>query len=134
MFKVFQIGESFAPNRMDPCEVCECQASPTGAPVMCCKRMECPSLADCPRSCIRQPRPGQCCPTCDNRPECGYGYCSERSLGWNWCNLLFRKTAKWCNLMDFVQEIVFSRTKTDASNATAWWKVLGFVCAITVKV
>nr|XP_039253790.1 uncharacterized protein LOC120330882 isoform X1 [Styela clava] len=79
--KVYQIGETFEPNSMDSCEICECKASPTRAPIMSCKRKECPSLADCPRSCIRQPLPGQCCPTCTNRPECAYGLCSAESQG-----------------------------------------------------
>ncbi|XP_076799666.1 uncharacterized protein LOC143444348 isoform X2 [Clavelina lepadiformis] len=73
--KAYSIGDTFEPNPMDPCEVCKCTAAANGSPSLSCHHVLCPSMADCPRSCIRQPEPGTCCPTCTNRPECSYGNC-----------------------------------------------------------
>ena len=79
--QVYQLGDQFELNPMDPCEVCECILSPDGTPSLYCLQVACPSLADCPRSCVKQPDPGNCYPTCTNRPECSYGECNVAIRG-----------------------------------------------------
>uniref|UniRef100_H2YYS9 Kielin/chordin-like protein n=1 Tax=Ciona savignyi TaxID=51511 RepID=H2YYS9_CIOSA len=73
-----EIGSTFEANPMDPCEVCECSAIISDSPSMTCHRVMCPSLADCPRTCIVQPDPGTCCPTCASR--CTYGTCGSHNI------------------------------------------------------
>uniref|UniRef100_F6WZH0 Uncharacterized protein n=1 Tax=Ciona intestinalis TaxID=7719 RepID=F6WZH0_CIOIN len=77
-----EVGSTFEINLMDPCEICECSHLLSNTtPSYTCQRVVCPSLADCPRSCIQQPQPGTCCPTCSNHGHCNYGNCVLSNRG-----------------------------------------------------
>jgi len=96
--QMHSVGDAFEPNPMNPCEVCECTATNDGAAALSCRERSCPSLADCPRSCIRQPRPGTCCPYCADDPACNYGNCVATVRGWSIVCQLLESMKMLCSL------------------------------------
>lgn len=114
--KYIPLGSSFLPRTTDPCRKGTCTLQ-NGRYEVKFKHERC---SICPKDCIQQPAPGQCCPTCDCGPvqpeycpplkECPFLSCPLKDQ--------YTPYQKCCPICDYC---VDQWGKETYSNQQQWW-------------